>query len=48
MGVKYNITEDKIIVEFCLNCEKQNCKGNCEDLKRAKERRKREIERMKK
>lgn len=43
MGKKYDIEEDKFIVDFCLNCNRRSCKGNCEELKKAKRQRKAEM-----
>lgn len=38
----YETEIDEGIVQFCLNCEKEKCNGNCEELKAEKQRIKRE------
>lgn len=40
----YETDIDEGIVQFCLNCEKSKCYGNCEELKAEKRRIKRERE----
>lgn len=45
MGKKYDIQEDKVIVDFCLNCTEKACNGNCDKLKMAKYRRQAELKR---
>lgn len=39
MGKKYQVlNDDAEVVNFCLNCKKKRCGGNCEELKNEKKR----------
>lgn len=39
MGTKYQVcTEAAEVVNFCLNCKRKKCHGNCEALKAEKKR----------
>lgn len=44
MPKAYETDIDEGIVQFCLNCKKEKCNGNCDDLKAEKRRIKRERE----
>jgi hypothetical protein len=43
MGKKYDIQDDKVIVDFCLNCTEKVCNGNCDKLITEKHRRQAEL-----
>ena len=38
MPKTYETEIDEGIVQFCLNCEKAKCNGNCEELRAEKQR----------
>lgn len=37
MGKKYEIEDSEAIVNLCLYCTKSNCRGMCDEFKKAKE-----------
>lgn len=38
MGKMYDTITDPAIIEFCLNCKRKRCIGDCEALKKEKQR----------
>ena len=45
MGKKYDIQEDMVVIEFCLNCTDKKCNGICDKLKDIKYQRQQELRR---
>lgn len=45
MGKRYEIQDDKVVVDYCLNCTNKDCNGNCDKIRTIKYRRQVELER---